>query len=67
MLYSFIFQILNSSQRLMGGETLPCPNSMCKERFTSGFEEMKRFMDHTIANHFIFVPTVINNVQADLV
>lgn len=48
MLYSFIFQILNSSQRLMGGETLPCPNSMCKERFTSGFEEMKRFMDHTI-------------------
>ena len=32
----------------MEGETLPCPNSLCKERFTPEFKETKRFMDHTI-------------------
>ena len=45
-LFFFLFQILNSSMRLLGGETLACPNFMCKEIFMQ--KELKRFLEHTI-------------------
>ena len=38
--------MLNSSMRLLGGETLACPNFMCNEIFMQ--KELKRFLEHTI-------------------